>query len=343
MEHDDVDDIPRTSVDAAPLPFRAAWWLRSPHAQTVGGKLLRPRVDVPLRRERIDTPDGDFLDLDFTAEVAGNEERPLVVVLHGLEGSARRRYMVLTYWWLRRRGMDAVGLNFRGCSGEPNRAVRFYHSGETGDLRHVLGILRRRWPARPLGAVGYSLGGNVLLKFLAEEGPASPLRAAVAVSVPFDLAAGARAIGRGAMGRVYTAYFLRGLRRKMREKAELLRGVIDLDAALRARTLWAFDDAATAPISGFADALDYYQRCSSGPRLPEIRTRTLLLQARDDPFQPPDRLPEDAARQNPAITACFTRRGGHVGFVAGSPWAPRFWVEEEIARFLGGEMAGSGR
>jgi predicted alpha/beta-fold hydrolase len=338
-----MDDTSQTGVEeSAAMPFRAAWWLRWAHAQTVGGKLLRPRVDVRLRRERIDTPDGDFLDLDFTADAEDRTDRPLVVVLHGLEGSARRRYMLLTYRSLQQRGLDAVGLNFRGCSGEPNRTARFYHSGETDDLRHVLGILVRRWPGRTLGAVGYSLGGNVLLKFLAEEGAASPVRAAVAVSVPFDLAAGARAIRRGVMGRVYTAYFLHGLRRKIRDKAALLDDVIDVQAALRARSLWAFDDAATAPISGFADARDYYRRCSSGPRLPEIRTPTLILHAQDDPFQPADRLPQAAAHENPAITARFTRRGGHVGFVAGAPWAPRFWVEEEIARFLGGELHDSG-
>lgn len=321
-----------------PVPFQAAWWLRSAHAQTVGGKLLRPRVAVRLRRERIDTPDGDFLDLDVTADAEGKVDRPLVVVLHGLEGSARRRYMLLTYRSLQQHGMEAVGLNFRGCSGEPNRALRSYHSGETGDLRSVVELLRQRWPGRPLGAVGYSLGGNVLLKFLAEEGEASPLRAAVAVSVPFDLAAGARATEHGLMGRVYSLYFLHGLRRKIRQKATLLAGAIDVDAALRARTLRAFDDAATAPLSGFADAQDYYRQCSSGPRLPEIRTPTLIVHARDDPFQR-DGLPEAAVRDNPAITARFTRRGGHVGFVAGPPWAPRFWVEREIARFLGQELA----
>ncbi len=338
-----MDDTQRADDAAAPAPFRAPWWLRSPHAQTVGGKVIRPRVAVALRRERIDTPDGDFLDLDFTADVRTDADRPLVVVLHGLEGSARRRYMLLTYRWLLERGMDAVGLNFRGCSGEPNRAVRFYHSGETDDLRHVLAVFRRRWPGRRLGAVGYSLGGNVLLKFLAEEGGAAPVRAAVAVSAPFDLAEGARAIQRGPMGRIYTAYFLRGLRRKVRAKSSLLAGVIDVEAALRARTLWAFDDAATAPIAGFANALDYYRRCSSGPRLPEIRTPTLLLQARDDPFQPEAVLPESAARDNPALTVGFTRRGGHVGFVAGTPWSPQFWVEEEIARYLGRELNGGER
>ncbi|HKJ92670.1 MAG TPA: alpha/beta fold hydrolase, partial [Longimicrobiales bacterium] len=230
-----MDDETTSTFDARPPAFRAAWWLRSGHAQTIGGKLLRPRLEVPLRRERIDTPDGDFLDLDFAegpeggepaargrgepsaggasepaAGGAGGAHRPLVVVLHGLEGSARRTYMRLTYDALRRRGMDAVGLNFRGCSGDPNRVARFYHSGETGDLRLVVARLRERWPARALGAVGYSLGGNVLLDYLAEEGAGAPLRAAVAVSVPFDLAAGSRAIGRGVMGRLYTAYFLRG-------------------------------------------------------------------------------------------------------------------------------------
>lgn len=318
-------------------PFRAPWWLRGAHAQTIAGKLLRPAVNVPLRRERITTPDGDFLDLDMTH---GPDDRPLVVVLHGLEGSARRRYMLLTYRALRRAGMEAVGLNFRGCSGEPNRTSRAYHSGETDDLRHVLKLLRTRFPDRRLGAVGFSLGGNALLKFLAEEGDGAVVDGAVAVSVPYDLAAGARTIGSGLFGRLlYTTYFMRSLKRKTEERAELVAEHCDMDQVRAARTLRQFDDAATAPLHGFLDADDYYARSSSGPLLPRIRVPTLLLHARDDPFLPADRIPATAIAENPVLLDGIMDHGGHAGFISGAPWRPRSWAEEEAARFLQAALA----
>ncbi len=321
-------------------PFQPAWWLRRAHAQTVGGKLLRPDPAIELRRERLETPDGDFVDLDFTPPPRAGA--PVVLVLHGLEGSARRRYMLVTYRELLARGLHPVGLNFRSCSGEPNRRPRFYHSGETSDLRCVLDHLAGRFSAVPKGAVGFSLGGNVLLKYLGEEGAAAGerLSAAVAVSVPFDLSAGAASLERGVMARVYTGYFLRNLRRKVRAKAELLRGHCDVEATLAAGTLREFDDAATAPLHGFADAADYYRRASSGPYLERIRVPTLLLHSEDDPFLPPRAIPRDAVAGNPSLVAGFTRDGGHVGFLtwAKDPASGRrrvgFWAEEEAARFL---------
>lgn len=324
--------------DSAVPPFRPAPWLRSAHAQTIGGKLLRPDVPVPLRRERWDTPDGDFLDLDFASPPAPAvaPAAPVVLVLHGLEGSTRRRYMRLAYRELIARGLRPVGMNFRGCGGEPNRTPRFYHSGDTDDLRFVVGRLAERFPDVPLGAIGFSLGGNVLLKYLGEGGEAagSRVNAAVAVSVPYDLAAGARALERGPMARVYTTYFVRNLRRKVRAKSARLREIIDVDTVLRARTLREFDDAATAPLHGFADSADYYQRSSSAQFLEHIRTPTLLIHAEDDPFLPPRAIPRAAIERNPALHAVLTPRGGHVGFIAGPPWAPRFWAEAEAARFL---------
>ncbi|MFW6200394.1 MAG: YheT family hydrolase, partial [Gemmatimonadota bacterium] len=156
-------------------PFEPSTWLRGPHLQTLGGKLLRPSESPPLERIRLDTPDADFIDLDLGPEPGEMGTRskadgpaPLVLVLHGLEGSSRRSYTLLMYRALLARGIRPVGMNFRGCSGEPNRTVRFYHSGETGDIRHVLDELHRRFPGRPMGAVGFSLGGNVLLKYLGE-------------------------------------------------------------------------------------------------------------------------------------------------------------------------------
>ena len=334
----DAQPTPRaTSVAPARFPvrpFTAPRWLRGAHAQTIGGKLFRGEPALPLRRERIDTPDGDFVDLDFTT--GGDPAAPLVLVLHGLEGSARRRYMLQTYEALRLHDVAAVGLNFRSCSGEPNRTARFYHSGETDDLRFVLKLLAARFPGRPLGLLGFSLGGNVLLKLLGEDGDAARERigAAVAVSVPYDLAAGATMLERWPMGRFYSWYFLRMLRPKVAALGGHLESRCDLEGVKRARTLREFDEAFTAPLHGFAGAADYYARSSSAQYLSRVRVPTLLLHAEDDPFLPAAALPRAAAGANPWISTGFAADGGHVGFIHGSPRRPRFWAEEEGARFL---------
>jgi uncharacterized protein len=317
-------------------PFRPAPWLPGPHLQTVGGKLLRPRSVLPLARVRIDTPDGDFLDLDVAPEPRGGPG-PVVVVLHGLEGSTRRGYVRLAMAELRRQGLQPVGMNFRSCSGEPNRRPRFYHSGETSDLDVVLEWLRGRFPDRPVGALGFSLGGNVLLKYLGEGGGGARerLAAAAAISVPFDLVAGTRAIESGAMGRLYTYYFIRSLRRKAEAKAALLDGIVDLELVRRARTLQEYDQVATAPLHGFPGAHAYYEEASSARFLEEIRTPTLLLQSEDDPFLPSEAIPRQGVTRNPYLLPAFTPEGGHVGFVSGpTPWQARFWAEGEAARYL---------
>jgi predicted alpha/beta-fold hydrolase len=328
-----------------PRPFHPARWATGPHAQTLLARLLRPAPPVELTRERWSTPDGDFVDLDFTPEPqraaeAGSSEldagTPLVLLLHGLEGSARRRYALLSYRALLARGIRAVGFNFRSCSGEMNRSPRAYHSGETEDLAFVLERLRERFPGRRLGAIGFSLGGNALLKYLGERGddPANPIEAAAAVSVPFDLAAGALALEATPMGRFYAGWFLSSLKRKARTKATLLQGRVALGRVLAAKTIREFDDLATAPLHGFASAAHYYEVSSSARYLSRIRTPTLLLQSLDDPFLPRGALPEQAIRENPRIVAAFVERGGHVGFMSGPILSPSFWAEEEAARFL---------
>lgn len=318
--------------------FRPAWWLRNRHAQTLAGKYLRSGRRLPLARRRVDTPDGDFLDLDFAPEPAPGA--PLVVVLHGLEGSTQREYMSLMFRELFDRGLRGVGLNFRSCGGEPNRLPRAYHSGDTGDLAHVITGLRRSRPGRPIGAAGFSLGGNVLLKYLGERGDSAGIGAAVAISVPFDLPGSAWRLSNGVMGRMYGAYFLRSLRLKVRAKRHLLNGEIDVDRTLAARTLRDFDDACTAPLHGFAGADDYYARADVRRHLAHIRVPALLIQSRDDPFVPSGATPDAIVADNPHLTAAFTDRGGHVGFVEGAlPWRARFWAEREAAGFLARELS----
>jgi len=232
-----------------------------------------------------------------------------------------------------------VGLNFRSCSGELNRGMRLYHSGETEDLRFLIRTLQSRFPALPLGAVGFSLGGNVLLKYLAEESSAERVSvdAAAAVSVPYDLAAGAAYTERGP-ARLYVYRLLRSLRRKLRARRDVFADRIDLRGALAARTFREFDDAATAPLHGFRDADDYYARASLGSRLGEIPVSPLLVHAADDPFLPPEAVPRAQVARHPAIVGRFTDAGGHVGFVSGPPWRRRYWAEEQVADFLAGAL-----
>ncbi len=297
-------------------------------------RALRPSGGPTFRRERLDTPDGDFVDVDWGPDPG--PEAPIALVLHGLEGSTGRGYVRNVCRELLERGVCPVAMNFRGCSGEPNRALRWYHSGDTGDAAWLIDIIRDRHPQRAVGAVGFSLGGNVLLKMMGErdDGGVGILDAAVAISVPYDLAAGSRLMERTAMGRAYTAYFIRSLRKKVRTKAERLSEILDVEAVLRARTIWDFDERATAPLNGFSDATDYYTRSSSARVLSRIKVPTLLLHAANDPFLPPESIPVDDARENPMLTLALRPSGGHVGFLEGTPWAPRFWGDEEGARFL---------
>ncbi len=317
--------------------FRPAWWLPGPHAQTLGARILRSKSKVVCQRERMELPDGDFLDLDWVTSVEGNvvgEGAPLVIVLHGLEGSAQSGYAVQLYRELTKRGLQAVGLNFRGCSGEPNRVPRAYHSGETGDLARVVEFLHESYPGRPLGSVGVSLGGNVLLKYLGEKREQRrAVVAAAAISVPYDLSAGADHVERG-FSRTYRAFLVRKLKRKVRAKLHVMNGQIDVSSALAARTFREFDEAVIVPIHGFEDAEDYYRQSSSDQFLGSIKVPTLLVHSLDDPFLPEDAVPLGAGEASSYIKTAFTANGGHVGFVSGTPWAPVFWAERTVAEFL---------
>lgn len=334
--------------DAAFEPFVPPWWAAGTHGQTLAGHLLR-RVHCRVQgeRERLETQDGDFLVLEWFGGAAGrrpsapasSRAAPLVLLLHGLEGSSRSGYIVSLAQALAGVGCAAVALNFRGCSGEPNRLPRAYHAGETGDVAFVVETLAQRFPGRPLGVVGFSLGGNVVLRWLGEQGgAAATVRAAAAVSVPYDLARGADHSMSGA-GRPYALRLIAELRAKARAKAALVAGRVDLERTLRARTFREFDEAFTAPLHGFRDADDYYAQGSSAPWLSGIAVPTLAIHALDDPFLPSTALPLAALRANPAITLALSDRGGHVGFVAGSPWSPRFLAEQRLARFFAAALA----
>ena len=324
-------------------PFRPAWWLPGAHAQTLGARLFRSPRGVSFRRERLELPDGDFVDLDWVAAVGrrpASPDGPLAVVLHGLEGSARSKYALEAYRGLVEHGVAAVGLNFRSCSGEPNRLPRLYHSGETGDLAHVIETLRSRQPHRAVGALGFSLGGNVLLKFLGERSDAAPLTAAAAISVPFDLSAGAAHLERG-FNRVYRRYLVRKLQRKVLVKRGILRELVDVATVLTAQSFRQFDDAITAPLHGFDGAEDYYRRSSSASYLDRIRVPTRVIHSRDDPFLPAAAIPETALAANPCLEVTLTDSGGHVGFVAGTFLTPVFWAEREAAGFVARTLHGA--
>jgi predicted alpha/beta-fold hydrolase len=305
--------------------------------QTIWGPLFR-RDRIQSRRERIATSDGDFVDLDWADETPPGS--PLVLVLHGLEGSSQSHYAVGLMRQAVARGWRAVTLNFRSCSGELNRRLPFYHSGHTGDLDEVVALLTSRERGLRLGIVGVSLGGNVLLKWLGERGAEAPVVGAVAISVPFDLASCARVLDRGPRCWVYTATFLRTMRTKVIDKAardpEMAR-MVDLAQLRRTRTFARYDRLVTAPLNGFADEHDYWRRASSGPYLPRIRRPTLLVNALDDPIVPPTALPRFADLP-PAVRAEFPARGGHVGFIEGWPWRVQSWAERRAVEFLAESM-----
>src|SRR5699024_1414514 len=285
----------------------------NPHAQTILAAKLRPQPKLLTSRERLELADGDFLDLAWLPEHGLTADAPLVLVLHGLNGSLESNYVRGLLRAVAAGNGRGLMLHFRG-SAKPNRLPNSYHSGETGDLQTVITLLRQRYPQAPLAVVGYSLGANVLLKYLGEQGAQAPLACAVAVSVPFDLAACADRINHG-LSRIYQAHLLRGMRQVVAAKFSRIEAPLPLPDLASLRDFHAFDDAVTAPLNGFADADDYYARASCGPYLEQVALPTLIVQARDDPFMAQGMLPR-ARDLSAAIRFELSRHGGHVGFVA---------------------------
>src|SRR6266480_3309455 len=323
-----------------PLIYSPAWWIPGGHLQTLWGKLFRQLQPAPTGVERWDTPDGDVLEVH---RLAADHGVPRVLLLHGLEGTVRSHYAQGLLNEAARRGWGADLLIFRSCGSEMNRARRFYHSGETTDTAFLLERISREFRTSSLAITGVSLGGNVLLKFLGERGTDLPpqLKAAAAISVPFDLSRSSRRINRG-VSRLYQRFFINSLRRKAQEKAARFPDLAPATQIAGLRTLEDFDNVITGPLHGFRDAQDYYARSSSLPWLARISLNTLLLSAVDDPMLPPEVLDEvrEVARKNPALHLDFVDRGGHAGFIAGSvPWRPFYYAEHRVGEFLAAQFA----
>jgi hypothetical protein len=319
--------------------FKPAWWLNNAHLQTLYPALMRTTPPPPgLRRERLITPDNDFIDIDW----CGEGDQPLIILLHGLTGSSRSGYIKGLQRTLLTQGFRSVALNFRGCSGEYNHSARCYHSGETEDIHFLYQTIRLREPDTLLAAVGFSLGGNVLLKWLGEQGNKLSLFAAIAVSVPLVLSACATKLDHG-FSKIYRENLLRDLKHHIRAKQGHLEklgkrqeaGKIEqLGDLSRIKSFWQYDDRVVARLHGFKNVQDYYQRSSSRQFLKSITIPTLLIQALDDPFMTEEVLP-DVAELSSTIYLEITQGGGHVGFVAGeTPFKPDYWLEQRIPEFL---------
>jgi uncharacterized protein len=308
-----------------PSAFTPPWWLRNRHLQTILPNVpLRGLLPLALRNEVLELPDGDFLRLAWL-----DADGPVVLVLHGLEGSIRSPYARSMMRALHGAGMRAVLMSFRGCGGVPNRLARSYHAGETADVAYVVAQIRARFPGIPVAALGYSLGGNVLLKYLGERGSDAGLATAVAVSVPFDLTEASAAMSIG-LARLYRALLLGRLKDSVKRKFSVRPPPFDLAHGLAASDFETFDDRVTAPLHGFANASDYYRKSSSRAFLKRIVVPTLILHAADDPFMTRAAIPR-ADELSDAVTLELSAHGGHVGFLAGaSPWSLRCWLVDRI-------------
>ncbi|MES2261135.1 MAG: alpha/beta fold hydrolase [Pseudomonadota bacterium] len=315
------------------MNYTAPLWLPNGHLQTIYPATCIAKPAVAYRRERWDAPDGDFIDVDF---VDGQPGLPFVVLFHGLEGSSDSHYARALMAAVAARGWSGAVPHFRGCSGEPNRAPRFYHSGDAAEIDWILRRLRPCAAGGKFYATGVSLGGNALLRWLGEsQHQAEFIDAACAVSAPLDLVQGGSALSRG-FNRIYTRMFLNTLKPKCLAKLEHFPGLYDRDALMAASDLYAFDNVVTAPLHGYRDTDDYWHRASARHVLPDITVPTLVLNAQNDPFLPGIHLPSKAA---PCVELDYPKHGGHVGFAAGGLPGHLDWLPRRLIHFLEGGAA----
>lgn len=317
-------------VPFIPSSYQAPWFLRNGHAHTVFPAIFRSIPKVSYTRERLELDDGDFLDLDWSRVDGDNA----VIIAHGLEGSSQRRYVKGMVRTFNRQGWDAVALNFRGCSGEPNRLLRFYHSGVSEDLWNVAQHAEQQGYKR-IGLIGFSLGGNVALKLLGELGNETPewLIGGVGISVPCDLKASSESMAR-LINRPYMKRFISDLHAKIRAKQLTFPNELDDSDYIQIKTFRHFDDRYTAPLHGFRDAEDYWAQCSSLFFLETIRRPTLLLNAADDPFLACECYPKDLAHHHDYLHLEIPAHGGHAGFVGSKLRGENYYSEQRTFEFL---------
>jgi uncharacterized protein len=312
--------------------------LRNPHLQTIGVKLVHDTADVTYTRTRLETPDGDFFDMDvphFADLPLLQDNAPILLGIHGLEGDARREYMCATYREMWRVGIRPIGFNFRGCSGELNRFAHSYHLGATHDIPIALAWIRQQYPNVPIAMMGFSLGGNVSLKFAGEnaEKLQGQISAIIAVSPPFDL----RGKSKLAVfpSTIYAHYLLQALQAKAKAKAHLINQAGgNAELGMTAKRLRDYDEHVIAPINGFNGADDYYEKTSCWQFLAQIAIPTLIIRSQDDPFFFDD-VPRSIIQANPNIRLLLTEYGGHCGFIQNlNPKSQRVWAQSTAAQWL---------
>lgn len=311
------------------MTFKSAWWLPSGHLQTLWGSLIRKPFQISTCSERLELPDGDWLELVWVGKGNG----PIIVVMHGLEGSIKSNYAKGILSAIENMNWRGVLMHFRNCSEEPNRLVRSYHAGDTDDFDYFLNLLQKREPETPIGAVGYSLGGNVLLKWLGEKKGSHSLQAAVAVSVPFNLGKSIDHLEHG-FSQIYHKFLLKQLKNSALKKYEKIKGPLSLKSINAIRSIREFDDRITAPLNGFHGVDHYYTVSSCRQYLNNIQVPTLILHSKDDPFMPIEVIP-DSKELSSQVELELSCHGGHVGFISGKwPWRSYAWLESRIPQFF---------
>jgi predicted alpha/beta-fold hydrolase len=325
--------------------FRPAWWLNNAHLQTLYPALIRKTSPLSgVRRERLTTPDNDFIDIDWYGE---ESHQPLVILMHGLTGSSQSQYVKGLQRTLVLQGYRTVALNFRGCSGEFNHSARCYHSGETEDIQFLYQVLRMREPETAFAVVGFSLGGNVLLKWLGEQSCNLSLFAAIAVSVPLELSICATKLDSG-FSKIYRENLISELKDFIKAKQGYLEKlgrnleankIAQLGDLSGVKSFWQYDEQVIARLHGFKDVKDYYHRSSSRQFLKSIDINTLVIQSIDDPFMTKYVLPS-VSELSSSVNLEVTQGGGHVGFITGCiPFKPVFWIERRVPEFLNDQLS----
>jgi len=313
--------------------FKPAWWLANPHLQTLWSSFFRSLPEIDLHNIRLELDDGDFLDLVVT----DIQDKPLVIILHGLEGSLESHYIKPLIKTLDDAGYGVCFVHFRGCSEELNRLPRSYHSGDTADLQTIVQYMKNNYKQGVFAVIGFSLGGNIVLKWLGEQGAKAITQTAIAISVPFTLSHAGERLEKS-FSRVYQKHLLTRCQKKYKQKSSLLKMPIEADAQ-QLNTFYTFDDQITAPLHGFKNADDYYQQCSSRQFLKDIKKPTLILHAKDDPFMWEYTVPNDDELSS-SIKLELSDTGGHVGFIAGkNPFNPLYWVDKRIVEWLDSPLA----